>query len=71
MEHKSIRLGVNMPSPRTNGTRRLLADIKKMTLRNRILTVLFGEQHEIVIIMPSRNVDTVTFTRADEEGEKS
>lgn len=68
MEHNSIQLDVNMPSTRTSGTRRLLADIKKKTLRSRILSALFGEQHEIVIIMPSRSVDTVTFTRAGEEG---
>jgi len=68
MEHKGIQLDVNMPSTKTSGSHRLLADIRKKTLRSRILTALFGEQHEVVIIMPSRNVDTVTFTRADEEG---
>lgn len=62
----SIRLNVNMPSTRTGGTRRLLADIKKRSIRSRLLTMLFGEQHEIVIILPSRNVDNVTFTRAQE-----
>lgn len=65
----SIRLDVHMPSPRTGGARRLLADIKKRSIRSRLLTRLFGEQHEIVIILPSRNVDNVTFTRAeDSEG---
>lgn len=67
MERNSIQLDVNMPSTRTGGMRRLLADIKKKTLRSRILSALFGEQHEIVIIMPSRNVDTVTFSRAAED----
>jgi hypothetical protein len=60
----SIRLNVNMPSPRTGGTCRLLADIKKRSIRSRLLTTLFGEQHEVVIILPSRNVDNVTFTHA-------
>ena len=36
MNHNSIRLDVNMPSTRTSGTRRLLAEIKKKTLRSRI-----------------------------------
>ena len=68
MERNSIQLDVNMPSTRTSGKRRLLADIKKKTLRSRILSALFGEQHEIVIIMPSRNVNNLTFTRADDSG---
>ena len=62
----SIRLNVSMPSTRTGGTRRLLADIKKRSVRSRLLTMLFGEQHEVVIILPSRNVDNVTFTRVQE-----
>ena len=62
----SIRLNVNMPSTRTDGTRHLLADIKKRSIHSRLLTTLFGEQHEVVIILPSRNVDNVTFTRAQE-----
>ena len=70
MEHNSIRLDINMPAKRTSGARHLLADIKKKTLRNRILSALFGEQHEVVIILPSRNVDCVTFTRTGEEGEQ-
>lgn len=67
MNQDGIRMDVNMPSTRTSGTRRLLADIKKRTLRSRILSALFGEQHEVVIIMPSRNVTNVTFTRAADE----
>ena len=67
MNHDGIQLNVNMPSQRANGTRRLLADIKKKTLRSRILSALLGEQHEVVIIMPSRNVTNVTFTRAVDE----
>ncbi|MDL2317949.1 hypothetical protein LJC74_02480 [Eubacteriales bacterium OttesenSCG-928-A19] len=67
MNQDGIRMDVNMPSTRTNGTRRLLADIKKRTLRSRILSALFGEQHEVVIIMPSRNVTNVTFTRSADE----
>ena len=71
MNQDGIRMDVNMPSARTSGTRRLLADIKKRTLRSRILSALFGEQHEVVIIMPSRNVTNVTFTRAmDDQGRK-
>lgn len=65
----SIRLDVHMPSPRTGSTRHLLADIKERSIRSRLLTTLFGEQHEVVIILPSRNVDNVTFTRAQEPEE--
>ena len=67
MNRNSVHLDVNMPSTRASGTHRLLAEIKKKTLRSRILTALFGDQHEIVIIMPSRNVETVTFTRAGDD----
>ena len=67
MDKNSFQLNVNMPSTRTSGTRRLLAEIKKKTLRNRILSALFGDQQEIVIIMPSRNVDNVTFTRVGDD----
>ena len=66
MNRNSVHLDVNMPSTRTSGTHRLLAEIKKKTLRNRILTALFGDQHEIVIIMPSRNVSAVTFIRDED-----
>ncbi len=64
----SIQMDINMPSPHASGTHRLLADIKKKTLRSRLLSVLFGDQHEIVIIMPSRNVSNVTFTRQRDMG---
>lgn len=66
MNQNSFKLDVNMPSVRTSGTRRLLAEVKKKTIRSRILSALFGDQQEIVIIMPSRNVNNVTFTRADD-----
>ena len=65
--NRGIQLNVNMPSVRTGGMHRLLADIKKKSIRSRFLTLLFGEQHEVVIILPSRNVDNVTFTRAEEQ----
>lgn len=68
MDRNTFRIDVNMPSTRTSGTRRLLAEVKKKTLRSRILSALFGDQHEIVIIMPSRNVNNLTFTRADDSG---
>ena len=70
MEHNSVHLDVKMPPAQTCGPRHLLADIKKKTLRNRILSALFGEGHEVVIILPSRNVDSVTFTRTGEDGEQ-
>lgn len=44
-----------------------VADIKKKTLRSRLLTALFGDKHEIVIIMPSQHVNNVTFTRQREK----
>ena len=70
MEHTqgdSFTLNVNMPSARTSGMTRLLAEVKKKTLRSRVLSALLGEQNEVVIIMPSRNVRNVTFTRAAEQ----
>ena len=70
MEHNqgdSFTLNVNMPSARTSGMTRLLAEVKKKTLRSRVLSALLGEQNEVVIIMPSRNVQNVTFTRAAEQ----
>lgn len=69
MEHtqgSAFTLNVNMPSPRVSGMNKLLAEVKKKTLRSRILSALFGEQNEVVIIMPSRNVSNVTFTRSAE-----
>lgn len=65
----TFTLDVNMPSTRASGINRLLAEVKKKSLRSRILTALFGEQHDVVIIMPSRDVKNVTFIR-DGEGTK-
>lgn len=62
----SIRMDINMPSPQASGNRKV-ADIKKKTLRSRLLSVLFGDKHEVVIIMPSQNVSNVTFTREREK----
>jgi hypothetical protein len=64
-----IQLNVSMPSVRNGSTSRLLADIKKRSIRSRLLTALFGDLHEVVIILPSRNVDNVTFSRSAESGE--
>ena len=60
-------LNVSMPSNRVSGMARLLAEVKKKTIRSRILSALFGEQNEFVIILPSRNVRNVTFTRAEDQ----
>lgn len=60
-------LHVNMPSPRVSGMNRLLAEVKKKTLRSRVLTALFGAQNEVLIILPSRDVNNVTFTREANE----
>lgn len=62
-------LHVNMPSARTSGMNRLLAEVKKKTIRSRLLTALLGGQNEVLIIMPSREVNNVTFTREATEPE--
>ena len=60
-------LHVNMPSSRVSGMNRLLAEVKKKTFRSRLFTALFGGQNEVLIIMPSREVNNVTFTRETDE----
>lgn len=69
-EPNSIRMDINMPSLRASGAQRLVAEIKKKTLRDRLLSALFGPQHEILIIMPSRDVRNVVFTRQRDEKEE-
>ena len=69
-EPNSIRMDINMPSIRASGTQRLVAEIKKKTLRDRLMTALFGARHEILIILPSRDVRNVVFTRQRDEEEE-
>ncbi len=61
----TFTLDVNMPPVSSDPFNGTLADIKKKTFRSRLLSALFGDRHEILIIMPSGTVRNVTFTRGE------